>query len=99
MREIGLIMIFLGIFLFFIAAILPMLAEGAEVSRVNQTSSIFCIFILFFPICFGYGKASSQLILASIILAIVLMVFSYLIFRTISKQISEEQRSMPNEFQ
>jgi len=93
MRGIGFIMIFLGILLFFIAAMLPMLAEGAEISGGG------CIFILFFPICFGYGRASSPLILASIILTIVFMVFSYLIFRTISKQISEEQRSMPNEFQ
>jgi uncharacterized membrane protein len=91
MREIGLIMIFLGILLFLIAATLPMLSltKGAEISGGG------CIIILFFPICFGYGKASSLLILASIILVIVLVAFSYLIFRTISRQIPEEQRSMP----
>jgi uncharacterized membrane protein len=89
MKEIGLIMIFLGVLLFLVAATLPMLslAKGVEISGGG------CIIILFFPICFGYGKASSLLILASIILAIVLMAFSYLIFRTISRH-PEEQRSM-----
>ncbi|MGC9104626.1 MAG: hypothetical protein ACP5JF_07535 [Candidatus Methanodesulfokora sp.] len=81
MRELGFFMIFLGIILFFMAALLPLfsIAKGAEISGGG------CIVILFFPICFGYGKASSLLILVSLILVIVLMAFSYLIFRTISR--------------
>lgn len=81
MREIGFSMIFLGIILFFIAALLPLfsLARGAEISGGG------CILILFFPFCFGYGKASSLLIIISMMLAIVLIAFSYLIFRTISR--------------
>jgi len=94
MREIGLFMIFLGIILFFIAALLPLLslAEGAEVSGGG------CILILFFPVCFGYGKAPSLLMLISVMLAIVLMTFSYLMFRML-RSFSESQEAVsPQQF-
>jgi len=89
--KLGLVLIFAGIALIFITALLPLLLVGFETREVNITSAG-CIIVFFIPVCFGVGEHAQQLLLLAVILAIILVALIALlnmwILKTLKKSTS-----------
>lgn len=70
--KLGLLLIFIGIALAFMATILPLMLVGFETSRINVTGGG-CIIVFFIPICFGVGEQATQALLLAVVLVIILV--------------------------
>lgn len=78
--KVGLAIVLLGFALAFVAALLPTLGTTI-LNRGISFSGGGCVIIMFIPICFGVGEHPLLLITLSAVLAVLLIVISFLILR------------------
>ncbi|MEM3960233.1 MAG: hypothetical protein QW200_07940 [Ignisphaera sp.] len=82
----GIILIIAGFILLFIAALLPLtiyLLSPATGMGSVEIGGGGCILLFFIPICFGVGSQAVLLIIVALILALIAMIFGYIIYRSI----------------
>jgi len=87
LEVLGLILIFLGFALAFVAALLPALMVALQPSEGVQVSGGGCIVILFFPICFGYGALGGAMLITVIALAVILVALTFAFYWITSKAV------------
>ncbi|MCS7104275.1 MAG: hypothetical protein NZ954_01760 [Thermofilaceae archaeon] len=68
-----------------ILATIPLFLLTSPQSAVNVGG---CIVILFVPVCFGYGPQAPLMVLASIIAALVLIVVSFLVWKSLTRSLN-----------
>jgi len=96
LARIGLVLIFTGVALAFVAALLPAILfsmaiasqpEEATPAPSNGTDIGVggCVLIFFIPICFGYGTGHLPITALIIVLALaaVMIVLTFLLFRSV----------------
>lgn len=79
--KVGLTFIILGFALAFVAVLLPIALGTASSSQGINVSGGGCVVIMFIPICFGVGEYPLIPIMVSAVLALLLMVFGFMILR------------------
>jgi len=89
--KLGLVLVFTGVVLTIVAALLPLLLVSPETSSVSVTGGG-CIVVFFIPICFGVGEQAQLALLLAVILTlvlvVVLIVFNTWILKTLRKYTS-----------
>jgi len=87
LEALGLILIFLGFALAFVAALLPALMAALQPSEGVQVSGGGCVVILFFPVCFGYGALSGVMLITAIALAVILVALAFVFYWIASRAV------------
>lgn len=86
--KLGLVLVFAGIILAVIAALLPLLLVAPETGGVSATGGG-CVVVFFVPVCFGVGEQAHVALLLAIALAVVLVVVLLLFNAWITKTLRE----------
>jgi uncharacterized membrane protein len=87
----GLILLFTGVLIAFIAAIIPLfiaVSEGVHISTGG------CILIGFIPICFGSGEYALHMAIIAIILTLTLMIIAFALMIYINRRTREYMGSL-----
>lgn len=79
--KVGLIFVILGFAIAFVAALLPIVLGTMLSGQEINVSGGGCVVIMFIPVCFGVGEYPLIMIITSAVLALILMVFGFLILR------------------
>jgi uncharacterized membrane protein len=91
LEKLGFVFILIGFFIVFIAVLIPLFtiafSDGIKISGGG------CIVLLFIPICFGYGEFALQLIVIAIVLAMALILISFIVYRQLFKQLEMKRAS------
>ncbi len=88
--KISIIFLLTGFVLVFLAVLLPILTL---VDQAKTSSGIAgCVILFFIPICFGFGESGilSFMMILSLVLTLVLVVFAFLVFRKLTKNMYVE---------
>jgi uncharacterized membrane protein len=83
LSKLGLVLVFAGVIVAVVAALLPLLLITPETSGVSVTSGG-CIIVFFVPICFGVGEHAQLALLLAVVLSIVLVVILILFYTWIT---------------
>ena len=86
--KLGLLLIFAGIIITFLAILLPLLLTTPESTSTSVTGGG-CIMIFFIPICFGIGEQAHLALLLAVILSIILVVILILLHTWILKPLKK----------
>lgn len=78
--RIGFALVLAGFAVALVAALLPLLAAPGAAAGVGG-----CVILLFIPICFGAGASPLPLLIVAIVLAILLTLVSFVVWRLFSK--------------
>jgi uncharacterized membrane protein len=91
LEKLGFVFILIGFFMVFIAVLIPLFtiafSDGIKISGGG------CIVLLLIPICFGYGEFALQLIVIAIVLAMALILISFIVYRQLFKQLEMKRAS------
>lgn len=82
--KLGFILIFLGFITAFVGVLIPILLTLLEPTKVGIGVGG-CIVVFFIPICFGYGEPAVPMMIIMLVLALALIIVSFLMFRAIRK--------------
>ncbi|QOJ79424.1 DUF131 domain-containing protein [Infirmifilum lucidum] len=74
-EEIGALVVLLGVMLIMAGIVLAILGSATQLVGIGG-----CVFIGPFPLCFGYGQNPLLVVLASIAMALAMIIATYILF-------------------
>jgi len=77
----GILLLIAGFVLVFLAVLLPILTSVSQVTTSSGVAG--CVILFFIPVCFGLGESGvvPLMIVLSLVLTLILVVFTFLISR------------------
>ncbi|MEO3993187.1 MAG: hypothetical protein QN229_02600 [Desulfurococcaceae archaeon TW002] len=83
--KVSILLLLAGFMLVFLAMLLPILTLGGQATTPSGVAG--CVILFFIPICFGFGESGILpfMIMLSLALTLILVVFTFLIFRKLAR--------------